>query len=91
VKEILKNDSFRIMQVDFPKGQIMPQHFATSDAFIMVEKGEAQLKLLNKIKLLQATSTFTIPANVSHSLEILADFRAFVVLAAGATIKFTED
>ena len=88
MEEIHKNAVYKVLQVSLPQGQIMPRHFASSDAFIIVEKGEAILSLPTKTVTLLAGTTFPIPAEEPHTLEILADFRAHVILAADAFIQF---
>ncbi|GEO05038.1 hypothetical protein AAE02nite_27020 [Adhaeribacter aerolatus] len=90
MEEIHKNASYKILQITLPAGKIMPRHYATSDAFIMVVSGEARLSLTTKEQILQPGATFPIPAREPHTLEILSDFRAFVVLAADANIEFNE-
>ena len=90
MEEIHKNAVYKVLQVNLPKGQIMPRHFASSDAFIIVEKGEAKLNLPTKSVTLLAGNSFAIPAKAPHTLEILADFRAHVILAADAYVQFNE-
>lgn len=78
------------MKVILAQGQHMPRHFASSDAFLIIEKGQAQLSLPDKEVMLVQGTTFQVPAGVPHTLQVLADFEAFVVLAANANILFTD-
>lgn len=91
MEEIHSNAVYKVMQVTLPAGKIMPRHFASSDAFIIVEKGEAKLSLSTKVEILKPGTSFPIPAKEPHTLQILADFKAFVVLAANANIQFTGE
>ncbi len=79
------------MQVELPTGQIMPRHYATADAFMLVQKGVSKLSLSGNTHILQAGATFHIPANEPHLLEIISDFQAYVVMASEARIEFNED
>ena len=90
MEEINNNAVYKVLQVNLPKGQIMTWHFASSDAFIIVDKGEAKLSLPTKSITLLAGTSFPIPVKEPNTLEILADFRAHVILAADAYIQFNE-
>lgn len=90
MEEIHSNAVYKIMKVTLPEGKIMPRHFVSSDAFIIVEKGEAKLNLSTSVEILKPGTPFSIPAKEPHTLEILADFSAYVILAADAHIQFDE-
>lgn len=90
MKEIYGNASYKIMQVTLSEGAIMPQHSASSDAFIMVEKGSAVISFREREVVLEPGSSFPIPANEAHQLRVLKDFNAFVVMAAEGRIQFAD-
>lgn len=68
----------------------MPEHYASSDAFLILEKGKVKLHLSGNDIMLSSGDTRHIPAREPHSLQVLEDFSGFVVLAAEAQIKFTD-
>lgn len=39
MKKIYENDLYKVMNVSLKKGESLPQHKATSDAFIIVKQG----------------------------------------------------
>ncbi|WP_018477369.1 cupin domain-containing protein [Pontibacter roseus] len=88
MKEIHANSSYKVLNVNLAKGEEMPRHYASSDAFLFVREGKAVLKLQEREVTLESGFTLLIPANEPHSLHVLEDFAAAVVLAAGAQINF---
>lgn len=40
MKELETNDHYKVLKVELPAGTNMPRHFATSDAFVIVESGK---------------------------------------------------
>jgi quercetin dioxygenase-like cupin family protein len=89
MKQIESNDHYKILKVEILAGGNMPRHFATSDAFIMVESGNALLVCKGETCELKRGSTVSIPSHEPHLLKVIEDFRAFVVLASNATINVT--
>ncbi|WP_083610322.1 cupin domain-containing protein [Pontibacter flavimaris] len=89
MKEIHANASYKVLSVGLGGGEEMPRHYASSDAFMVVKAGKGILKLRGRELTLEAGTTLLIPANEPHSLYILENFAAEVVLAAGAQINFT--
>ncbi|WP_242920175.1 cupin domain-containing protein [Pontibacter liquoris] len=90
MKEIHANAAYKVLKVTLAKGEKMPQHFASSDAFLILEKGKVKLQLPDKEVELVQGATWHIPAGLPHSLQVLEDFSAYVVLAGQAQIKFTN-
>lgn len=88
MKEIHANASYKVFSVSLAKGEEMPRHYASSDAFLVIRQGKAVLKLQEREVVLESGATIAIPANEPHSLHILEDFAATVVLAADAQINF---
>lgn len=88
MKEIHANGSFKVLRVALAEGEEMPRHYASSDAFLIVEKGKGKLLLPGREVMLEAGATLHIPANEPHSLQVLEDFSSFVVLSAEAKIEF---
>ncbi|HTI58937.1 cupin domain-containing protein [Mucilaginibacter sp.] len=88
MKEIEKNDHYKILTVELPAGTSMPRHLATSDAYIIVESGNALLIFKGETYELNQGSNMTIPSREPHLLKVIRDFKAFVVLAKDAVIDF---
>ncbi|MEO7522665.1 MAG: cupin domain-containing protein [Ferruginibacter sp.] len=88
MQQIQINDHFKVLKVELAAGVIMPRHFATSDAFVIVESGNALLICKGETCELKQGSSFSIPANEPHKLKIIKDFKAYLVLANDAQIKY---
>ncbi len=83
-----KGNSLKTLQVKALTGMKMPPHHTTKEAVIVVQKGEAILKMPNEDHTLKKGTVFIIPSGVNHSLEILKDFEATVIMAIDAEINF---
>lgn len=81
-------NSFKTMQVEGRAGMIMPPHHSTKEAVIVVQQGQALLKMLESDHVLQKGSTFIIPAGKEHTLTIQKDFKAIVIMAVDSKINF---
>ena len=88
MNEVFHNNRYRILNVSIPGGQNMPSHHATSDAFVIVLEGEALLILGDETIELHAGSQQAIPSGQQHILRVVADFKACIVMEAGAEIDF---
>lgn len=89
MKEVEKNDHYKIVAVELQAGTNMPRHLATSDAYIIVESGNALLIFKSETFELNAGSNMVIPSREPHILKVIRDFKAFVVLAKDAVIDFS--
>ena len=69
MEELTKNNQYRIIKIELPAGTNMPRHFATSDAFIMVESGSALLIYKGETFELCAGANQSIAAHEEHILE----------------------
>ena len=90
MKLLTENLAYKVLQVSLAAGEEMSRHFATSEAFIIVEKGEAVVLFTDQEVQLQAGSTLAIPATKPHTLVVKQDFRANVILAGGSKIMFSD-
>lgn len=68
----------------------MPRHHSSTYSFIIVGKGRARVRFLEKEEVLEHGATLHIPAYEPHSLQVMEDFAAHVVLAAEAKIQFNN-
>lgn len=89
MKEIEKNDHYKIVAVELQAGTNMPKHLATSDAYIFVESGDALLIFKGETYELTPGSNMSIPSHEPHLLKVIRDFKAFVVLAKDAIVDFS--
>lgn len=85
-----KGKYLKTLQVTALAGMIMPPHLTTKEAVIIVQEGEALLKMPNLDHRLRQGAVFIIPAGVEHSLEIKSDFKAVAIMAVDSEIKFKE-
>ena len=83
-----KGSALKTLQVTALTGMRMPPHYATKEAIIVVQKGEALLKMRNVDHRLKTGAVIIIPAGVEHSLEIEKGFKAIVIMAKDADINF---
>jgi quercetin dioxygenase-like cupin family protein len=81
-------ESFKIHQVTGRQGMVMPSHYSTKEAVVIVLEGTAHLKIDETEHLLESGSTFIIPANKNHTLTLQADFKAVVIMPNDSDIKF---
>jgi quercetin dioxygenase-like cupin family protein len=85
--EIYAGDQYKILHVIVPAGGAIPEHFATSDAFVIVQRGAAELEFASSKLILQPGISFLIPARKPHKLRATAEFEAHIVIGAEAGIE----
>ncbi|MFB0497534.1 quercetin dioxygenase-like cupin family protein [Mucilaginibacter sp. OAE612] len=90
MKQLEVNEHFQVVKVELTAGANMKRHIATSDACLIVEEGNALLVYAGETYELGKGETFLILANEQHMLKIINDFKAWIVLANGAQIKYLE-
>ena len=90
MKKIYEGNSFKIINVMLNKGESMPNHKATTDAFVIVKRGKGKIIFDDKEIELQQDSTQLIPANENHTLEIMEDFSACIVFPIEGEIEFIK-
>ena len=89
MKLIYENESYKIMDVALKKGESLPKHKATSEAFIIVKEGKGKIIFDNEEVPLEHDSSHSIPGNETHKLEVLEDFRASIILGKDGDINFS--
>lgn len=88
--EQIFSDSYRtILKATVPTGTVVPSHHATSDAFLIVSRGEAILNFQVRQITLKEGTTFLIPESREHTLQVVDDLVAYIVLAGGGKIAWT--
>ncbi len=83
-------ESLKVLQVTGKSDMIMPLHYSTLEAVIVVLAGSAELEIGQQKHLLHAGDSFLIPARQKHTLSIKADFKARVVMPQDSRIEFAE-
>ncbi len=90
IEEIYKSKGCKVLKAQIAAGGKMPTHYATSEAFVMVIKGEAKFISSNEQRTLTAGTTFQITEKKPHTLHIVKDFEAYIVIGANAEIEFVN-
>lgn len=80
--------TLKILQVSGSGGMCMPEHYSSKEAVIVVQKGEAILKMNNEDHLLKPSESFIIPAGLNHELRITENFQALVMMGVDSEVKF---
>lgn len=81
-------ETFKILRIEGNSGMEMPPHHTTQEAIIVVQKGEALLKMPDEDHFLKKGDSFIIPAKKEHSLIIKKDFKAIAIMALDSEINF---
>jgi len=89
LKPIQVGEQFKTLEVTAEAGAVMPAHYCTSDAVIVVLEGEATLVLEGGDTPLTAGSSFLIPVGKPHTLNVTRAFKAIVTMGSTATLEFT--
>ncbi|MEO6849124.1 MAG: cupin domain-containing protein [Mucilaginibacter sp.] len=89
MQELQKNDHYKIIAVELSAGTNMPRHVSTSDAYIIVESGNALLIYRGETYELTPGSNMSIPSHEPHILKVIEDFKAYLVLANDAMITYS--
>ena len=87
---LLTGDSFKVLQVRASAGMLMPEHFCTQEAVILVQKGSAILAMGGSEYPLKRDQSFIIPAGKRHTLRIVEDFESVVMMQIDSEIKFSN-
>lgn len=90
MKQLQTNPNFQVVKIELSADASMKRHIATCDACLLVEEGSALLIYAGETYELNKGETFLIPANEQHMLRIINDFKAWIVLANGAEIRYFE-
>jgi len=89
MQELQKNDHYKVISIEMPAGTNMPRHFTTSDAYVIVESGNALLIYKGETAELKKGSSLSIPSHEPRLLRVIEDFTAYIVLANDAVITYS--
>jgi quercetin dioxygenase-like cupin family protein len=87
IEKVFAGGRYQVLKAELPAGGVMPEHYATSDAFVIIVKGKAEIIFENGKSEISGGGTFLIPEKRPHRLEIRENFEAYILLASGATIE----
>lgn len=91
LEEVYGGKSYKVLNAQVPTGGVMPEHYATSDAFVIVRKGEANINFMDGTKAnIKEGTTYLIPGNKQHNLEVVKDFDAIIVIGPEAKIEMAK-
>ncbi len=90
MKEIYRNDKYKVLSVTLNKGESMPKHHATSDAFLIAKKGTGKITFADRVVTLSQGETLLISGQEPHQMEILEDFSSCIILDCDAMINFGQ-
>ncbi|HLR36828.1 MAG TPA: cupin domain-containing protein [Chitinophagaceae bacterium] len=90
IVEIFNGKESKVLKAVIPAGKRMPTHYASSEAFVMVTKGKGEIIFSNKEYQLKEGSTIEIPERKPHTLHIIEDFEAYIVLGSGASLEYVN-
>ncbi len=88
IEQVYVSAGRKVLKATIPAGKRMPTHYATSEAFVMVFKGEAEIIFADSRQQLVEGSVFLIPEKKPHTLHITKTFEAYIVLGGDATIEY---
>ena len=91
LEQIYAGENYKILNAEVPGGGTMPEHYATSDAFVIIRKGEASVNFDDGTQAtIKEGATYLIPGNKRHNLQVLKDFEAFIVIGPEAKIEMAK-
>lgn len=90
LKALFGGDQFSTFYIIIVAGDQNPHQMATQDAYLVILCGMARLKFEQSEVLLQQGSGTFIPPEQAHTLEVLVDLEAYLILAAGGGIEFPD-
>jgi quercetin dioxygenase-like cupin family protein len=86
---LLQSGAFiKVLQVTGKEAVVMPEHFCTEEAVLVIQKGSAILKIDEKDWSLTSDQSFIIPAGTCHMLTITEEFQAIVMMSIDSEINF---
>jgi quercetin dioxygenase-like cupin family protein len=76
---LYKDERFHVMLLSIPEGDELKPHTSKTDAFCIVQKGEAEFSLEGVKLHLKKGDLFSFKAKQEHSLKALTDFSMLIV------------
>ncbi|WP_374950111.1 hypothetical protein [Mucilaginibacter sp.] len=91
MENLKESKGVKIIEVAYAAGTNMPRHIATCDAYLVAEEGNALLVYAGERREVHKGNFAMIPANEEHLLKVVEDFKGFIVLQEGASIRFADE
>lgn len=88
--ELYSCEKYKVLDVFLAKGEKMPLHKATSDAFLICKKGKGRITFSDRIIEIGRGETLLINANEQHQMEVLEDFNSCITLENDGQIQFIK-
>ena len=79
-RTLLKKDTGTITLFAFSKGQELSSHSAPFDAFVQILDGQSEITIEDNKYKLSAGETIIMPANISHALAAVENFKMLLVM-----------
>jgi len=80
--------SHKVLQVTGSEGMSMPEHISTKEAVVIILKGSAVLTMKGNDYPLREHESIIIPGGEKHTLRIIKDFQAQVIMETDSQINF---
>ena len=89
IENVPSDGNHLILKAEFSAGKAMPEHYATCDAFVIMTKGKIVITIEGQKNEVSTGEIFKIPANKTHILEVIDDFKAYIIMKPDGEIKYT--
>lgn len=76
---LYKDDRFHVMLLSLPEGEELKPHSSKTDAFCVVQRGEAEFILEGVHQHLKRGDLFSFKAKQEHSLKAITDFSMLII------------
>ncbi|HQG78577.1 MAG TPA: cupin domain-containing protein [Bacteroidales bacterium] len=83
-------ETFKVYEVTGYSGMAVPSHHSTKEAVVIIKEGKAVLHIQGGKHQLEKGDVFIIPEQQSHTLEILSEFRANIIMGKDSDIEFEK-
>lgn len=74
-----KEERFHVMLLNIPEGEELKPHISKTDAFCIVQKGEAEFILEGKSTIIKKGDLFSFKAKQEHAVKARTDFSMLIV------------
>lgn len=90
MKEVFRNEHFKVLDVSLDLGEAMPLHKASSDAYVICKKGKGKISFSDRDVVISHGESVLIKAEEPHQLEVLESFNSSIILEPSAEISFVK-
>ena len=82
-KTLVKKETGTVTLFAFTKGQALSEHSAPFDAIVQLVDGKAEIDINKHSFLLQKGDYIIMPANITHSVLAIEDFKMLLTMIKG--------